>query len=144
MLPKIWGRYGWDFIHLVTMAYPKNPTDQEKLNYYNYFHALQHVLPCKKCQRNMANHLKKYPITNQVLSSRAELVKWGIDLHNIVNYYTGKPMLTYPEAMKSINELMQPKKNSCEKILLYVFIIIALIVICYLIYRLIQQKKLIK
>ena len=106
----------------------------------NIFNSLQYVLPCSKCRNNLSSHLKKYPLTDQILSSRANVIKWGIDLHNVVNYYTGKPMLTYKEANNEINKLVQPKKNSNE--LLYFIVIIAFVIICYLIYYyLIKNKK---
>lgn len=132
MLPEIWGRYAWKFIHLVTLGYPEKPTDADKKRYYDFFQDLQYVLPCKKCRHNMTDHLKKYPLTSQALSSRTSLVKWGIDLHNIVNYYTGKPMLTYPEALHEINKLAHPKKNN--DLLYYLLVIMALIILVYLIY----------
>ena len=135
MTPKIWGRYGWYFLHLVTYGYPKNPTELDKIHYYDYIIALQHVLPCGKCRRHMNEYLKKYPLTNEVLNSRTNLVKWGIDFHNVVNYYTGKPMLTYTEATNEINKIMNPRKtNHHNRSLLYILIIIIIVIICYLIY----------
>jgi len=133
MSPEIWGKYAWIFLHMVTLDYPENPTDADKQNYYEYFHSLQFVLPCAKCRYNLTHHLKKYPLTDQVLSSRTNLVKWGIDLHNIVNYYTGKPMLTYTEAMNEINKYASPEKYN-NQTLYIIFIIIAILIICYLCY----------
>lgn len=134
MLPDIWGKHAWNFLHLVTLSYPINPSPADKQNYYNFFTNLQYVLPCEKCRNNMTKHLKKYPLTDKALSSRNELVKWCIDLHNIVNYYTGKPMLTYKEAMTEINKLAHPNKSSFTDKVYYLLIIIVLITICYLIY----------
>lgn len=131
MLTDVWGKYGWYFIHLVTMAYPENPTEEDKMHYYEYFHALTYVLPCQKCRLNMSSHLKKYPLTDETLSSKKNLVKWGIDLHNIVNYYTGKSMLTYTEALNEINKLINPPKNNT---VIYVILLLGAFVLCYLIY----------
>lgn len=140
MLPDIWGKHGWNFIHLVTLEYPVNPTDNDKQKYYQYFHSLQYVLPCDKCRYNLGSHLKKYPLTDEVLSGRGNLVKWGIDLHNIVNYYTGKKMLTYTEAMNEINKLINPEQNKSNN--LYTFIIIiALVILTYLIYYYFSKKN---
>lgn len=140
MLPDIWGNYGWNFFHLVTMGYPENPTELQKRQYYDYFHALQYVLPCLKCQYNMGDHLKKYPLTDEVLSSRTNLVKWGIDLHNVVNYYTGKSMLTYTEAMNEIKKLMDPRKKT-NNIIYYILGIVVVIIIIYLLYYYLKRKK---
>src|ERR1044071_8282532 len=105
MLPEIWGRYGWYFFHFVTMGYPDNPTIQDKIHYSQYIQNLQYVLPCDKCKNNLKQHLKKYPLTTEALANRTNFVKWGIDLHNIVNYYFGKPMVSYDEALADLNQL---------------------------------------
>ena len=133
MKPEIWGKYGWSFLHLVTMAYPTDPTDEDKQHYYDYFHALKYVLPCNKCCYNMAGHMKKFPLTTEVLSSRKNLVKWGIDLHNVVNYYTGKEMLSYADAMNEINKLIN-KPTDYSNYVYYALIIIAIIIILFLCY----------
>jgi len=28
--PGIWGKYYWDVIHIITLTYPENPTEQDK------------------------------------------------------------------------------------------------------------------
>ena len=134
MTPKFWGRYGWYFFHLVTYGYPKNPTDLDKQHYREYIMAMQFVLPCSKCRRHMTEHLKKYPLTDEVMANRSNLVKWGIDFHNVVNYHTGKPMLTYQEAMSDIDRLMTPKTTNTS-IYIYIVTFIAIIILCYLIYK---------
>jgi|SRR5271154_2328592 len=140
MLPEIWGRYGWNFLHLITYAYPDNPNESDKKHYYEYFHTLQYVLPCAKCQYNMSHHLRKYPLTNEVLSCKANIVRWGIDLHNVVNYYLGKPLLTYKEALNEINKLLKPDKPSND-IIYYLLIIIAIIIIIYLVYYYVYKSS---
>lgn len=133
MLPEIWGKYGWLFLHLVTLEYPDNPTELDKKHYYEYIHSMQYILPCAKCQYNMGIHLSKYPLNETVLSNKNNLIKWGIDLHNIVNYHTGKPMLTYPEALYEIEKHTkkneESKANSNAKLWIFIMIIIILILI---------------
>lgn len=134
MLPEIWGEHGWNFLHLVTLGYPELPTKADKENYYNYLHYLQYVLPCAKCRYNMTDHLEKYPLTDVVLENRTNLTRWGIDLHNVVNFYTGKPMLSYEEAMKEINNLAQPR-SSFANYMYIILVIILVILIFYLLYK---------
>jgi len=141
MLPEIWGKYGWNFMHLVTLDYPQYPTDEDKQHYYQFFNSLQYVLPCNKCRNNLTNHLKKYPLTQEALSSRTNLTKWVIDLHNIVNYYTGKPMLTYDEAMNEINKLAHPEKKVLSQPLYWMLVLIAILIICYLLYYYLFKNK---
>jgi hypothetical protein len=136
MLPDIWGRYAWNFLHLVTLGYPEYPTAEDKENYYNYLHYLQYVLPCAKCRNNLSVHLKNYPLTDEILSTRSSFVKWGIDMHNIVNYSIGKPVLSYEEAMNDINGLAHPHKKSYFNAIYWILFVIVLIILCLLVYRL--------
>ena len=139
MLPEIWGKFGWNFLHLVTVAYPSNPNETEKQHFYDYFHALKHVLPCEKCRVNMISHLKKFPLTDDILSCRKKLIKWGIDLHNVVNYYTGKEMLSYTAALNEINKLMTRQPTTTNKFLL--ILIIILIIMSLVIYYYFVRKN---
>jgi hypothetical protein len=133
MLPEIWGKHAWNFLHLVTLAYPENPSEEDKNNYYNFFYSIKNILPCEKCCYNMKCHLKKYPLTRQVLSSRNTLVKWCIDLHNIVNYYTGKSMMPYDQCMQELNKLTNPEIKY-NNYFYYSVIIISIAIIAYVAY----------
>lgn len=131
--PNIWGPHGWKFIHYVTLAYPiNNPDDETKKNYKNFFTMLQFVLPCKVCANHYAENLNKMPLTDEVLSSRENLVKWAIDIHNIVNVSKNKPIMKYEEALKAIGTDEQCKENivtSNNNIYYLLLIVFALICI---------------
>ncbi|BCS83192.1 putative FAD-linked sulfhydryl oxidase [Cotonvirus japonicus] len=134
--PKKWGKHGWKFMHYVALSYPENPTIDDKILYYDFFNNFGKVLPCGKCKNNFKDHLKKYPLTNEVLSSRNNLVKWTIDMHNIVNYYTGKKMLTYQEAL---NEIYKDDDNNCKlnwiHWIIFGLAIIMIVLVIYYFYR---------
>jgi hypothetical protein len=134
MKPEIWGKYGWCFFHLVTLGYPEHPTEKDKKKYYSYIKCLRDVLPCDKCKKNLRKHLKIYPLTNEALSSRSALIKWGIDLHNIVNYYTGKSMMTYDEAMCELNKLANPQPYNNNFWMYFSGILLGLVLVSMLIY----------
>jgi hypothetical protein len=105
MLPTKWGNCGWKFIHSITLNYPENPTNDDKDNYVNFFYSLIYILPCDSCGNNLKNHYKKLPLDEKSLTNRYTLVKWGIDLHNIVNQSIGKKTLSYELAMSAINNM---------------------------------------
>lgn len=134
MLPDVWGKYAWNFIHLVPLDYPLNPTEEDKKNYKDFYLNLQYILPCAKCRAHYKDHLKILPLTDNVLSNRSKLLKWTIDMHNIVNYYTGKPMLTLTEAMDDIDKLSHPS-NTWNWIFFMIIIIVLVIFIYFMIYR---------
>jgi hypothetical protein len=160
--PDIWGPPGWKFIHYVTMGYPTYPSEEIKKKYYNYFHALKHVIPCSVCASHFTQNLETLPLTDEVLSNRNNLMKWGIDMHNLVNKITNKKEYSYDEAMLLIlsgfgddnkqnmfqpNMYQKPEIKIVEKfvettniypLLTAVFIIIILLVI---IFYLIKKNK---
>ena len=37
MNPKIWGPGGWLFLHSITLNYPENPTENDKMYHKNFF-----------------------------------------------------------------------------------------------------------
>ena len=37
MDPEVWGPHGWYFLHSITLAYPDNPTDDDKTYHKNFF-----------------------------------------------------------------------------------------------------------
>lgn len=143
MKPEIWGKYAWPFFHMVTMGYPENPTEKDKQRYFTYINCLKYVLPCDKCKNNLKKHLKRYPLTEEALSSRQALIKWGIDLHNIVNYYTGKPMLTNEAAVNELNKMIEEQNKPSDQRYYWIIGIIGLLIAAYLLHNWITKRRLI-
>jgi predicted RND superfamily exporter protein len=109
--PDIWGPHGWKFIHYITMAYPQNPTSTQKEKYKVFLLLLKDVLPCSLCAKHYEENLNILPLTDHVLSSRDNLVRWGIDIHNKVNESNNKPIYKYEDAIKLINNNSECKQN---------------------------------
>ena len=99
MNPKFWGPHGWIFLHSVTMNYPKNPSNDDKQLYRNFFSSLTRVLPCEKCAYHYKQHIKDDPI-EPVLENRDKLVRWLIKIHNKVNADLGKPHYSYEQVIE--------------------------------------------
>ena len=79
-----WGPHGWKFIHYITLGYPKLPSKEDKKNFKLFFELIKDIVPCSICQYNYENHLKIYPLTDNILSNRFKMMKWGIDMHNAI------------------------------------------------------------
>jgi hypothetical protein len=107
--PEVWGPHGWKFIHYVTIGYPENPTPAQKEKYKAFLVLLKDVLPCSLCANHYGENLKKEPLTDQVMNSRENLIKWGINIHNVVNEMKGKPIIKYTDAIKSADTNVQCK-----------------------------------
>lgn len=100
--PDVWGPYGWKFFHFIALGYPKNPTEEDKINYKTFFTLVPSILPCSICSNHYANNLKKYPITDEILSDRINLFNWTVDMHNEVNISNDKKIIDYDTALKLI------------------------------------------
>ena len=98
--PSLWGPSSWKFLHYITVGYPEKPSDEIKKNTYNFFMALKYLLPCERCRYDYANHLNKYPLLDDILSSRTKLINWLINIHNEVNMSTNKPIIGYDKAVE--------------------------------------------
>ena len=83
--PSIWGPHAWFFLETISMSYPLEPTEKEKINFKTFFYTLQYVIPCNKCRVNYNKHLKIYPLTDDVLDKRDNFFKWIVNMHNAVD-----------------------------------------------------------
>lgn len=114
--PDVWGPHGWKFLHLIALAYPDNPSNETKKRYKEFFMSLKYVLPCSICSENYRRHIEyELPLNNKVLKSRDSLVRWTIDIHNIVNKENGKKELSYDEAMNLILNNYNTNLNNNNK-----------------------------
>jgi hypothetical protein len=126
-----WGPAAWLFLHSVSFQYPETPNDQEKNNYKIFFESLQNILPCPNCREHYQKNLKENPMN---LESRESLIKWVIDLHNLVNQKNSKKEYSYDE----VKDLYQSKYNysikeneSVESNMKFVLILILMILIIF-------------
>jgi uncharacterized membrane protein len=109
---KTWGPYGWKFMHMIALAYPNNPTNEDKENYKTFFTILGNVLPCQLCADHYKQNLINFPLTEYILSSRDTVLKWTIDIHNEVNKSIGKKILDYNEAITLIKNNYETKDET--------------------------------
>lgn len=127
--PEIWGSHGWKFMHYISFTYPINPTQEDKINYKKYFTSVGDVLPCQKCRTNFKNHLSKFPLNDNVLSTNSTLVAWLINIHNEVNKINGKKEYTLDEILKIY--FPNEKTFNTNKIIISIVLILLIIVIIY-------------
>jgi len=96
--PNVWGPFFWHTIHIVALGYPKNPTYTDKKSAKEFYESLAFLIPCPLCKEHYKDHLSKKPLT-PFLDSRTDLIKWTVEIHNIVNKATGKSEWTLEEVM---------------------------------------------
>jgi hypothetical protein len=87
---QYWGPRYWYFLHSLISSYPENPNDIEKALYMQMFLLFINLIPCSICKRHFIKTLKKHPLK---MNTRDEWVKWGFEIHNIVNKRLDKDIL---------------------------------------------------
>ena len=80
--PEIWGGKGWFFIESICLAYPTNPTEEEKKQYKIFFYTIPIVGPCNKCRQHFNKFINKYPLNDTILKSKENLILWILSAHN--------------------------------------------------------------
>ena len=106
--PDVWGPHGWKFIHFVTLGYPNNPSIEEKKTYKYFFESLKTTIPCSICANHYREHLEKFPLSDQVLNNKRNLIEWGINVHNAVNISHGKKVYGYKDGLEEIIKNSDP------------------------------------
>ena len=99
MDPKVWGPHGWQFLHSITLAYPDNPTLEDKNNHAQFFNGIQNILPCQRCRDHYSLSLQELPV-EQHLENKESLFRWLVDIHNQVNVKNNKREYSYDEVTK--------------------------------------------
>ena len=109
MDPSFWGRSTWKYLHTLTFNYPMNPTQEDKIKMFNYFHQLPEFLPCPQCAESFKVYLQYIPI-NEYLDNTHSLVFWLYTIHHIVNLKLKKKNTNFDTIVKEY----LAHKTTCE------------------------------
>jgi hypothetical protein len=90
---SVWGNHYWKVLYCIALTYPDNPTDEIK-NRTKLF--LQNLcLPCDKCQEEYNTiSLVIYPVIDETVSTRNNLLKWIKNIKNIERKKNNQPLYT--------------------------------------------------
>lgn len=97
MNQNIWGRHLWFFLHTLTFNYPLNPTKENKEQMMQLLNSLKNLIPCSVCRKHYVQNITEH---EPQLDNREKFFKWMVNLHNIVNGYTGRRNWSYDEVLK--------------------------------------------
>lgn len=97
--PDVWGPNAWFFIDSVLLAYPNEPSYNDKVNYKNFLLNLKDILPCNKCRNHYKDHITNNPLTDEILSDKRKLLEWMLNIHNIIRKYQEKSPFTIEELL---------------------------------------------
>ena len=104
----------WDLCHLVSFAYPEQPTTAQREQTARFYESLSSVLPCEECKTDYASLLRQFPVRDY-LDSRDRLSRWCYDLHNRVNVKLGKPITVSYEQARARYSRFSPEAAQCQQ-----------------------------
>jgi hypothetical protein len=109
MDPKIWGPFLWYIMHIISFNYPVHPSYADKRIYHDFYVNFKDLIPCSTCRKHYNQNLHINPIT-PALDNRSDLVRWVIQMHNLVNISLGKPTMTVQEVLTAykMNNFLPP------------------------------------
>jgi Fe2+ transport system protein B len=83
--PLHWGPKTWFFLESAAIAYPIDPTEDEKTSAKNLILSLKDLLPCLSCRLNYASYLdENIKCLDDVVKNRETFLLFIVDVHNEV------------------------------------------------------------
>lgn len=113
MPPDVWGPIFWHAMHIVSLAYPVHPSEEDKAGARAFFESLTKVLPCPVCREHYKEQLAKSPVSD-ALNSKGDLILWVWDIHNEVNIMLGKPTISVDEFLDHMRALGRGETTDSE------------------------------
>jgi len=77
-----WGPKGWFFLDSIILSYPLNPSFDDKKRFKEFFTLVKEMLPCAKCRQHYGDFVSKFPLNDEILSSKNKFINWFLKLHN--------------------------------------------------------------
>jgi hypothetical protein len=137
--PKVWGPHGWFFIDSIMLSLPNKLNYEQKNIYKNFFTSLQDILPCEGCREHYKQNLIKYPLTDEVLSKKENMIKWILNVHNNVRRDAKKIPISINQFFEYYNKQYNDNNNNKNSkdcnFKYYISIIIILILIIIIFYK---------
>jgi hypothetical protein len=102
--PEVWGPIFWCTLHIVSLAYPTEPTYAEKRAAKDFFNSFTQLLPCPVCKEHFREVIAMLPVDTW-LDNRASVTEWVWMLHNRVNARLGKREITMSEFHEAYKQM---------------------------------------
>lgn len=126
-----WGPAAWKFLHSATFAVDLYPSHDMQTKLRNFFQTLPYMLPCKICRKHFLEYAEQHPVDT---SSRENLTRWLVDLHNNVNTINNKPSVKYVdvENIYSYSKSRTVHKNRKAKLGITIIVVVIIVVVVIL------------
>ena len=98
-ISSIWGPLIWTILHIISLNYPVDPTESDRVNYGVWFEHLFAVLPCRACRNNLVANLNTLAYNrDKHLRTRETFALFVNELHNLVNTELDKPLVRFEDS----------------------------------------------
>ncbi len=99
--PMVWGPPAWISLHISAVNYPEQASNLVRERMKNRILALPLEIGCTDCRTHCTNIIQKIaPNLDTICSTRDNLFKFYVDLHNMVNVRLNKPVMSLETAWK--------------------------------------------
>ena len=79
---SVWGSSYWKVLYCIALSYPDEPNENSKIRTKLFLQNM--CLPCEVCQNDyITNTLIQYPVTDDIVSSRMNLLTWIKNIKNL-------------------------------------------------------------
>ncbi len=112
--PKDFGPDFWSVLEELAVGYPERADAEMQLSMKQTLAGIAKHFPCIECSRHFTPHVAK--MEPKDLYGRMGLTSWIINTHNTVNKRLGKPVYSFPEAMKLIATKYERRKADAKKL----------------------------
>jgi len=103
-----WGNRQWYWYHIISYTAPLQIEQPIQKIYIELLYYMTKLLPCPKCYNHFKEHVRKYPIN---FTTRSNMIKWFIDMHNEVNLSLNKKIYSLEEVDDIYLEIEQQQQS---------------------------------
>jgi hypothetical protein len=104
MPPDVWGPIFWNTMHILSLGYPAQPTNDDKAAAKQFFQSLKILLPCPVCREHYKQHVTDAAL-EEAVQSKGQLIFWVWELHNRVNQMLGKSELSMDAFLQNMQRM---------------------------------------
>lgn len=123
-----WGPAAWNTLHVVAHAFPRSPTNEQRLQTAQFLHLFAEHLPCPACREHFKEYLAKH-LNDNALQNRTSMIEFMHDAHNDVNHRLGKRIWTLDEHFQVYRRRSIPTTSSQATTCAMVLVVLVLIVV---------------
>lgn len=102
--PEVWGESFWFVVHLGSMSAPDVIPPEKRDKYWGFIDGIPEMLACQKCSVHAREWVEKHRgDKDKIVSSRENLIRFYVDMHNAVNQRNGQPVMSVEEVKRKFS-----------------------------------------